>query len=280
MTPLVLTDVIRHIRDLPSLPTVVIELIKSFEQEDASVAAVAEKVSRDQALAAKTLRLANSSFYGLQHKVKTIPQAITVLGFDSVRALIVSAGVIGSFSKGRHDTFDFAAFWQHSIGVALSAKSLARALSLNQDYAFISGLLHDVGRLVLVTRFAEPYADAVAYRDEHDCYMLEAERAMLGLDHAMVGQALAENWKFPPAIQRAIANHHAPAQQDLGAVPAVIHVANAIMHALDLTGEDDDLVPSISEDAWKSLNLNSAILAGVFRETESEFEEACRILAA
>ncbi|HVK93346.1 MAG TPA: HDOD domain-containing protein [Noviherbaspirillum sp.] len=280
MTALVLDDVVRDIRDLPSLPPIVIELINSFEQADVSIAAVADKVSRDQALAAKTLRLANSSFYGLQHKVRTIPQAITVLGFDSIRALITSAGIIDNFSGGEHDTFDFRMFWRHAVGTALCAKMLARALNLNQDYAFMSGLLHDIGKLVLVTRFPQLYALTIAHRNTHDCYMLEAERATLGLDHPTVGKALAEYWKFPPLIQRAIANHHMPAMQDLGDIPSVVHVANAIVHALDLSGDQHDLVPPIVERAWSSLNISPATLKSVFRETESQFDEACMILTA
>lgn len=280
MTALVLADVVKNIRDLPALPLIVIELIKSFEQEDVGVSELADKVSLDQALAAKTLRLANSSFYGLQSKVKTIRQAITVLGFDSVRALVSTAAIIDTFSGGDNTAFDFKTFWRHAIGTALCAKSLARALKLNQDYAFISGLLHDIGRLVLVTRFPQQYAEAITYRRAQDCYMLDAETSVLGLNHTMVGRALAEYWKFPPLIQRAIANHHAPVAQDLGDIPCVVHVANAVAHALDLSGQEDDLVPPIAEAAWDSLNIAPAMLRTTFSETESEFEEACQILAA
>jgi len=280
MTTLALADVIKNIRDLPSLPVVVMELLNSFEQEDVSIGVLAAKVSRDQALAAKTLRLANSSFYGLQSKVTTINQAITILGFDSVRTLITAAAVTDNFSAGKHASFDFKAFWRHSIGTALCSKMLARALNLNQDYAFISGLLHDIGKLVLVTRFPQQYAAAIAHRDKHDCYMLEAESAVLGVDHTTVGRALAEYWKFPALMQKAIASHHAPDAPDFVDIPGIVHIADAIMHALDLTGQERDLVPVIMEGAWNSINLAPDVLRSVFRDTESEFEEACQILAA
>jgi putative nucleotidyltransferase with HDIG domain len=273
-------DIVRNIRDLPALPLVVAELITSFDRPDVSIKVLADKVSRDQALAAKTLRLANSSFYGLQSKVKTVHQAITVLGFDSVRALLTGAAVIESFANKENAAFNFNAFWRHAIGTALCAKNIARICGLSQDYAFISGLLHDIGTLVLITRFPRPYEAAMAYRAVHDCYMLDAERHALGTDHATVGRALAEHWKFPPIIQRAIAHHHAPLRQDMGDIPSVVHVANAIAHALDLSGEEDDLVPPIVEEAWNSLKIGGTEARRVFRETESEFEEACQILAA
>jgi putative nucleotidyltransferase with HDIG domain len=278
MTVLALDDIAKGIRNLPSLPVVVLEVLKSFEQPDASTGMLAEKVAMDQALAAKTLRIANSSFYGLSRKVTTIQQAITILGFDSVRTLIAAAAVTDVFAGSRHGAFDFKGFWRHAIGAGLCAKMVARHMKLNQDYAFVCGLLHDIGRLVLVTRFPEQYAEAMKYRAEKDCFVIEAERAVLEIDHAVVGRALAEYWKFPLIMQKAIANHHNPQGDDLSDIPAVVHVAEATAHALDLTQDEDDLVPVVAEDAWNSLGLEAAVFRNVCRDTEEEFEEACQIL--
>lgn len=271
-------DVARGIRSLPSLPVVVLEVLQSFEQPDASVGMLAEKVSQDQALAAKTLRIANSSFYGLSRKVTTIQQAITILGFDSVRTLIAAAAVTDIFSGAANNAFDFKAFWRHAIGTGLCAKMLAKQLKFNQDSAFVCGLLHDIGQLVLVTRFPKQYEEALRYRNDKDCYVVEAERAVLEIDHASVGRALAENWKFPLIMQKAIGNHHNRQGDDPNGIPAVIHVAEAIAHALGLTQDDDDLVPVVSETAWKSLGLDAGTFRQVCRDTEAEFEEACQIL--
>lgn len=278
MNTIVLADVIRNVRDLPSLPMVVMEVLHSFEQPDVNVGELADKVARDQALAAKTMRLANSSFYGLQRKVTTIQQAITILGFDSIRTLIAAAAVTDVFAGKTQAGFDSKAFWRHSIGTALCAKMIARHLKLNQDYAFVSGLLHDIGKLVLVTRFPVEYAEAMRYRATEDCYPIDAERAVLGVDHAAAGKALAEYWKFPPAMQTTIANHHAPDASDMGDIPGVVHVAEAIAHALGLTHHDDDLVPVVSDIAWSSLHIEPAVFRQICRDTEAEFEEACRIL--
>ena len=133
MNAITLEQAIGNIRDLPSLPLVVTELISSFDQADTSVGELAAKISKDQALTAKTLRLANSSFYGLQCKVRTIDQAVAVLGFDSVRALVTAAGIIGNAGSAADAAhFDFPSFWRHAIGTALCAKSLARLAKCNQ----------------------------------------------------------------------------------------------------------------------------------------------------
>lgn len=280
MTTLTMSEVIKNIRDLPALPVIVIELLTTLENENTSTGVLAEKVSHDQALTAKTLRLANSSFYGMPSKVTSIQQAIAILGYDSVRTLVVAASVNGTFSGSKHATFQFQAFWRHSVATALCAKSLARQLRANEDHAFMLGLLHDIGRLVLVTRVPQHYEEVLAYQKAQDCYLIEAERTVLGLDHAMVGRALAEYWKFPVLMQKAIESHHAPELQGAGSLACIVHVADCIAHALDLSGDDRDLVPPVSELAWNGLNLDQEARMRVYRETEMQFEEACQILVS
>jgi putative nucleotidyltransferase with HDIG domain len=280
MNTITLEQAVANVRDLPSLPLVVMELISSFEDDTIGMAELAARIARDQALAAKTLRLANSSFYGLQSRVKTIDQALAVLGFDSVRALVTAAGVIASFNAAGAAGFDFPAFWRHAIGTAVCARRLAKLAGCNQEAAFVSGLLHDIGRLVLVTRFPRQYGAALAFRRTHDCDMLLAERSMLGIDHAVVGRTLAQHWKFPELIQRSIGHHHAPMRDDLGDIPSVVHVANVIVHALDLAGDPDEQVPHIAQPAWDSLRLEAPALERLCVETQADFESVCEILNA
>jgi len=271
-------DIIRHIRDLPSLPEVVVELLASIEQEDVDLHQLAAKITRDQSLTAKTLRLANSSFYGMQSKVTSIAQAITVLGLHSIRTLVTACSLTRSFAPGPGNRFDFQGFWRHSVGAAVAAKALAPHLGQAADAAFTAALLHDIGTLVLVTRYPAQYEEALAYRALHDCAVADAERAVFGLEHALVGSMLATHWKFPAAIVRAVANHHALTEQDLTALPLAVHAANLLAHALDLSGQEGDLAPPVAERVWRALALSDAAWLEVFRETEAGFEEMCQIL--
>jgi putative nucleotidyltransferase with HDIG domain len=275
-----LDDVVARLQDLPSLPAVVMELLTAIDQEDVDISVLAKKVSHDQALTAKTLRLANSSAYGLQVKVTTIQQALTFLGFQTTRNLITAAAVTGCFAHGQCAGFNDKAFWRHSIAVAACARVLARRMRFNQDYAFTAGLLHDIGRLVLVSTYPEQYAEAIALRAAKDCELLDAERAVLGVDHVAAGVALAEHWNFSDTMKQAIAQHHDPEAPGAGFLATIIHVANAIVHALDLAGEEDDLVPPVSAVAWNALGLNEEAYLHVFRETELQFEEISAVLMA
>jgi len=278
MSALVPDDIVKNLEDLPSLPAVVMELLSSIDQEGVDISVLAKKVSHDQALTAKTLRLANSSLYGLQVKVTTIQQAITFLGFQTTRNLITAAAVTGCFAEGQCPGFDDKAFWRHSIATAACAKVLARRMRFNQDYAFTAGLLHDIGRLVLVSSYPALYQQVLAYRDTNDCPVLEAERAVLGVDHVVAGVALAEHWNFSDTMKMAIQQHHDPEAPGAGFLATIIHVANSIVHALDLAREENDLVPAVSSVAWTALGLNEEAYLHVFRETELQFEEITTIL--
>ncbi|MCY0915558.1 HDOD domain-containing protein [Massilia antarctica] len=278
--PTSIDDIVKRIRDLPSLSTVVVELLSTMEQEDIDVHVLGGKIALDQSLTAKTLRLANSSFYGMSSKVTTIHQAISVLGFHSIRTLVTACAVTGSFPASASGGVNFQAFWRHSVATAVCAKLLAVHLKLNPDTAFTAGLLHDIGTLVLATRFPAEYAAMLVHRKEHDCYILEAERTVIGIDHAMAGAALAAYWKFPAAMQEAVANHHHADGSGPPTLPLLINAANVFAHALDLSGEEDDLVPPLSQALWMSLALSEADCAKLFRDAESTFVDMCKILVS
>ncbi|WP_229421935.1 HDOD domain-containing protein [Massilia aquatica] len=279
-TPTSLDDVVKRIRDLPSLSAVVVELLSSMDQEDIDVHVLGGKIALDQSLTAKTLRLANSSFYGMSSKVTTIHQAIAVLGFHSIRTLVTACAVTSSFPSNAAGGVNLQAFWRHSVATAVCAKLLAVHLKLNPETAFTAGLLHDIGTLVLATRFPAEYAAMLAYRKEHDCYIIEAERAVIGIDHAAAGAALAAYWKFPADMQEAVACHHQLGATGTPTLPLLVHAANIIAHALDLSGEEDDLAPPMPQALWVTLALSEADCAKLFRDTESTFVDMCKILVS
>jgi putative nucleotidyltransferase with HDIG domain len=268
-----LSDVIKSLGDLPSLPAVVMGLLNTIDQDDIEISVLAKKVAHDQALTAKTLRLANSSSFTKLVKVTTIQHAITYLGFQTVRNLIAAAAVTACFPEGRCVGFNHTAFWRHSIATAACAKILARHLHFNQDYAFTAGLLHDIGRLVLVTLLPKQYAQVIAYRAEHDCYLLDAERTVLGFDHVQAGMALAAHWNFSETLRHGIAGHHAPDAPGAGFLSTIVHIADAIAHALDLSQVADDLTPPLSMVAWNAIALDEETYHHIFRETELQFDE-------
>lgn len=278
MNKLNMDEAVKTIRSLPPLPEIVTDLLGSMGKENIDIDTLAEKLARDQALVATTLRLANSSFYGMSHRVTSIREAFAILGLKSMRTLITAASVTNGFSGGQNLAGEIEKNWRHSIAVAVCAKALARHLHQDQELAFTVGLLHDIGRLVLAIYFPEQHQAVQAHRTTHDCTAFQAEQSVLGIDHAMLGQALVEYWKLPPDIQLAIGNHHTPDQSKQNALFSLLHVADAIVHALDLALDEEELVPLISTAAWNKLGIGRETVLLVFEETEQQFEEMCRIL--
>jgi putative nucleotidyltransferase with HDIG domain len=271
-------EILQRIHNLPSLPTVVVDLLASMDQDDVNIDVLAHKIAQDQALTAKTLRLANSSFYGMAHQVTTIQEAIAILGFRTVRSVATTAALIGTFSGGTHTGFNVTPFWRHAIAAAVCAKELAAHLNLNPEHAYTVGLLHDIGRLVLVTQFQSNYEATMAHRAQHDCSLLDAEHAVLGLDHALVGHALTQHWKFPETMQQAVGCHHATVVLGMQPLSSVILAADVMAHALDLSSDMDDLVPPVPMGLWQHFGLDEKALLEVFKNAEKQFEGASLVL--
>ncbi len=281
MTAPSLEQIVGKLRALPSLPTVVMELLQTMGEEDVAIDRLARGIGNDQALAARTLRVANSPFYGMQGKIDTIAEAITVLGFVNVRSLVTTAGIATAWPASVGKGFDARVFWRHCLGVASCAESLARDARLRPETLFLAGLLHDIGRLVLVATYPEAFAETLRRRVLDDCPPVEAERAVLGFDHAQIGGALCRHWRIPESIADAVERHHRVTQGSAGA-PAdmadVVHAADVIAHALDLAGDIEAMVPPPDAAAWQRLGLDQQHLRAVLARAEHQFDGFANIL--
>jgi HD-like signal output (HDOD) protein len=271
MSHVAIDEIVRRIHDLPSLPAVVAELLASMEDDDIDLQQLARKISLDQALTAKTLRLANSSFYGMQSKVTNIQQAMSVLGFHSVRTLVTACGVIGGVPAVPGMQLDFNAFWRHSIATAVWARALARRLRQSPDTAFTAGLLHNVGKLVLATRFPDEYAEVQIWRREHGGSTAEAQLQVFGVDDTQAGSALAAYWKFPPAIQDAIGQHRRPAATGLA---QSVYLANLLAVPAEAADDSDEA----REHAWTVLAVDDDERDEITANCDLVFNEMCQIL--
>ena len=146
------------------------------------------------------------------------------------------------------------------------------------DLAFTVGLLHDIGRLALASAFAPAYAEVEQWRRDQDCPDGDAERAVLGIDHAEVGGLIARQWNFAPPIVDAIREHHAPPDTAEVTLTGIAHVADAVAHALGLAGDADEAVPALVLPVWATCRLDDAACMRLFARTEAQFETVCEAL--
>ncbi|MBV7536504.1 HDOD domain-containing protein [Duganella sp. sic0402] len=270
-THVALDEVVRRIHDLPSLPAVVAELLTSMQEDDIDLNYLAGRIALDQALTAKTLRLANSSFYGMPSKVTSIQQAMSVLGLHSVRTLVTACGVIGAVPPAGA-ALDLDRFWREAIATAVWARALARQLRQSPETAFTAGLLHNLGTLVLATRFPQEYAAVPAWRAEHeDASVADAELAVFGVDHTQAGSALAAYWKFPQAIQDAISHQHRANATGLALAVGLAH----------LLAEPDDASEASHEQreqAWRRLAFDDEQRQQLSASCPLMVHDMCQIL--
>ncbi len=198
-----------RLRDLPSLPQVLVGVSRVASDPGSNAVQLADVILKDQALTLKVLRIANSAQYSLTtQRVSTVSRAVVLLGFESVRALALGLGAYHLLSSLERGGAILQGFWQHAIATAVVCQQLAGVLELDvPEEAFVAGLLHDVGKLVLAEHDPETAA-AVYGRSETGPALLAAESAGFGVNHVEVGGELARRWELPEPLALAVARHH------------------------------------------------------------------------
>ena len=268
----------KRIGQLPSLPKAVMDVMKMMGDDNISTSAVADRIERDQALTARTLRIANSAFYGVPGRIGCMRTAIGILGLRTVATLLTTAAVSEQFAAARCPEFQFGVFWRHSIATALLARGLAGHLRMDEDLAFTAGLLHDIGRLALASGFPAETGEFLRYAHDADLPTLEAERRVLDCDHLAVGVLLAVHWHFPPGVVAAIEHHHAPGPGTVPSIVDIVHIADALAHGLDPSLDEDEKVPAVESRAWSRLDLSVPQCLSVLESSAAGVAALCEAL--
>lgn len=275
--PLVMTQV-REIQGLPSLPATHAEILALTRNPGASTNAIAEMIELDPGLLATVLKLANSSCFGFRQRVDSIKLAVTLLGMEEIGDLVVSAHVfehLGSSEK-RH-SLDVDAFWRHSVGTAFVARGLAKWMQIEGGSAYLAGLLHDVGKVVLDQHFGYFYGPVFKRILEDGLVAADAEADALGITHAEVGGELAIQWKLPEAIQDCMMYHHRPwhaCRYDRTA--CLIHLADVMCHRL---GYGLGTSPRLDETVIERFNLGGKFLTSLLKAAKVDLERADAFLS-
>lgn len=230
--PVSKSEILASLHQLPSMPTVVQEVLSSFKNDNLDSTTLAQLISRDQGLSARVLRVANSPFYGLPRKVSSMEDAVIVLGFGCVRSLVLAAGFMRAFPVAPGSLFDRNDYWKHSFRVAGYAKALAQGLRQDTQTAFIAGMFHDVGQLLLDVCIPEQFSKVLQQREISGLSLVEVEQSEFGFDHAVIGAEMARHWNFPPEIEHAIHYWRSPEQEPFKAITGMVHVAVLLENGL------------------------------------------------
>ncbi len=255
-----LIEVASRMTNLPSRPNLYLEILTEARSPDGSMERVGEIISRDVGMTAKILQLVNSAYFGLQQHLASPQEAVAYLGFDTIRALVLSVQVFSQFDESKLRGSPIADVWDHSIRTARLAQKLAEAQGASQqvvDEAFMAGMLHDAGELVLAANLPDELERAHELAQESSVPRFEAESTVLGASHAEVGAYLLAIWGRPQAIVEAIAWHHRPSDSpdvELSVLTAV-HAASAI----DRSAAGEDLERVLDRGYLERLGLADRI---------------------
>lgn len=265
--------IIRNTLQVASLPTIYIKIDEALNSANCSNQYLVDILSEDTALSARLLRLANSAMFSFPSKIDSVSNAITIIGTQQLRALVLASSVMKLFKDIPEELLNMEMFWRHSIACAVSARiiaSLRRAA--NVEYFFLAGLLHDIGRLIMLKQVPSEISQAMQQARQTQQLLYKVEKEILGFDHAKLGGMLLKEWKLPIQLVDSTAFHHNPKRSpDFRDEVAVIHVADIIANSLQLGSSGERFVPTLDNQAWDRIGLADAIIYTIINELHKQY---------
>ena len=268
--------IIEQIDDLPTLPTSFLEVKRVSEDPNSSSLEIAEVVERDQVLTAKTLKLINSAFYGMPRKITRVEQAITLIGINALKNLILGSSVFQVFEMKSK----MKALWLHSIATAVTAKIIGQNILYREiEELFICGLLHDIGMLVEFQYYKEDVEKISEKCKLEKRQFYDVEKELFGIGHERIGQLLLTKWRLPEKFSKVTGFHHHPnSNSDYALEIAIVFIADAIARQMNYVEPwDGNIIPEVGKDLLKFVGLRKLDDEKIIRSINEQLEEVIQV---
>ncbi|HQI02215.1 MAG TPA: HDOD domain-containing protein [Deltaproteobacteria bacterium] len=267
------------VRSVPVLPELADQIIRMVLEDDISLEKMAGLIEKDQALTARLLSLANSSYYKRSREVYTVRDAITLVGFDAVRTLALGVSVLDMFPTKKRSSLDHKAFWRHSIACALFAEAMMETVSApNAPKAFCAGLLHDVGKMILDIMKPDEYAVALKLAREEPRPLIDIEKQIFGNTHCDVGREVLVHWRLPHIYEECVWCHHAPLRildDEQYQISGIVHIANILAHMVYAGASGNNHPQKITSPLLKGFGLNPDTLDALIERIPKQIDTIC-----
>lgn len=269
-------ELIENSGELGSLPAVIMRINQALEDPDVSAATVGRLVNEDPALTASLLKLVNSPSYGLTSAVDTVFRAIALIGFKELRQLVLTAHALKTFNNLPNDLVSMPVFWQRSLAIGVLSRIIASyAREKGIERYFISGLLHDLGSLIIYQQLPKEASDIISASRAEGHWVRDLEQQSLGFDHAQVGGALLEAWGLPETQVEAVRYHLQPeeAPEEHQKAAMLVNMAFEIYH------HHINRDPALAEDAeidpelFERLNISVESLDKMLEQAKQHIDE-------
>ncbi len=257
-------------QNLPALPAAVQEISRLMEDPNTSTEQLTKVIVKDQALAAKVLKMVNSPIYGFPGRISSVQHAIVLLGMNVIRGLIISTAVFDAMNKG------MLGLWEHSLGCSLASSEIARITGQNSPEEFaVMGLLHDVGKMAFSLQLPTAKADMDKLVAQQDIYFREAEKQVLGFGHERVNSWLCEHWNLPLFLREGIVYHHDPlAAQFHPEASSVVHLADFMVRLFQCGSGGDNNVPALDPGALRLLGIKHKLMEKILDVLVDKFSDS------
>lgn len=273
--------VIKRIHELPTLPLVYRRVSDLLRNPYTSASDVAAVISEDQVITTKLLRLVNSAHYGFTEKVETITRAVSLVGMQAVRDLVLATSVMDLFHHDQPGDWTVVEFWRHSLAVAVASSAIAEMVEdpCVEEY-FVAGLIHDIGKIVWIEHFPAEFYEVIEAAQSQHRPMIDVEKERLGFTHVRAGRLLAKRWKLPERLIETIAWHHEPRLADKHPrFASLVHVADVLANAMHLGKSGNGCVPALSPEALELCGLKAQHVPQLLRNIDEAYQDSILMLS-
>ena len=258
---------------LPEIPSVVFELNEVIANPLSSADHIGQVVNRSPSLTVLLLKIVNSSFYGFPSKIDKVSQAVTLIGTREISGLALGISILSIFKNIPKEIIDMYSFLKHSLACGILSRILAAQKNFGQtEQLFVSGLLHDLGRLILYLYFADESRNILSRSRNNNRLLYEEEQDYLGCDHAQVGKQLMEQWKLPLILENNVLYHHKPSKAQQPIPATIVHLADIIVNSLGIGSSGEKFVPPLDLEAWENLQLPLSSFETIIGQATHQFD--------
>jgi len=251
------------LRDLPAVPLVISQVLKALDNPNMRANTLAKLIERDQTLTSKVLKVANSAFYGFSRRISTIDLAIIIMGLNSIKEIVIGLVVQRFLSKINKNLLDVNVFWQYSLFCGACSRVLARKMGYKlAGEAFVAGLMHDLGILILLQYFTKEFRQISILQEEEKFSLIEAEQIVLNCTHAEIGAWLAKKWNLPENLCQAIEHHHTPFYKFNDLEPVNEGISEIRQPLTAIVSMAEWMADEIGYKSWSNANRKSELYLG------------------
>jgi HD-like signal output (HDOD) protein len=242
---------------LPEIPSVALELQEVIADPMSSAEHIARVVSKSPSLTAVLLKIVNSSFYSLPSRISTVSHAVSLLGTKEISVLALGICVLSVFKNIPAKTINTHSFLKHSLLCGLLSRVFAAHKNLPQtEQLFVAGLLHDLGRLILLSYFPDESLQILVHARNRRKLLYEEEKFCLGCDHAQLGRQLMKQWRLPLDLENSVLYHHKPSEAAQSGPASIVHLSDIIANSLGIGTSGEKFVSPLDNAAWEDLKLS------------------------